>query len=181
MADSEISPRPAIMDAALRLLGRDGLAGLSESALDAAADLPAGTTADTFPHRSQLVLAINDRIVADTTGAWLRRGPLAPQTIDEFAGRFATYAAQQAREDADVVRARIELMFAHPEVLLAGHLALSEMIHVLLDRLGVAEPAGRAQLVVSVVDGTIIRHCSVQRGTPVDEAGLARAIKRIVT
>ncbi len=173
--------RPAVVDAATAVLSRDGLRALSDEAIDEQAGLPPGTAAAVFPDRERLVLAINDRIVADSTAAWLSLGPLAPTSIEEFATRFAAYATLQVASNARMVRARVELMLAYPEQLIAGHLALGELIQVVLDRLGVPEPASRGNMVVSVVDGTIVRHCSIQQGQPVDEVALARAIKRIIT
>jgi DNA-binding transcriptional regulator YbjK len=170
--------RARLAEAATELISREGLRGLSWAAVDRAAQVPDGTTARVFADLDALVLAVNDHLVASAAAAWLGVGPAAPETVEELAERFAQYAVTQAGRHAAQTRARVELMLAHPDVLTVGHLALREMITVMLDRLGMPDPGSRADM---LIDGTVIRHCSEQREVPQDEQALTRAIKRVVT
>lgn len=173
--------RITLADAAVALLSEQGMRALSYEAVEQRAGLAAGSARAAYPQLDALILAINDRLVAHETGVWLRLGPLAPQSIEDIAERFVQYTQIQVSDCAAQVRARVELMLAYPAVLRIGHLALFEMVTVVLDRIGVPEPAARADMLISIVDGTIIRFSSVCQDDPLDVVALHRAIKRILT
>lgn len=56
--------RTALLDAALELVGTQGMRGLTHRAVDAAADLPSGSTSNYFRTREALVLGIVERFIA---------------------------------------------------------------------------------------------------------------------
>ena len=56
--------RTALLDAALELVGTQGMRGLTHRAVDAAADLPPGSTSNYFRTREALILGIVERFVA---------------------------------------------------------------------------------------------------------------------
>lgn len=59
--------RDEVLDAAIKLLAERGSRGLNHRAVDAAADVPEGTTSNHFRSRNDLILGICDRFTAHTT------------------------------------------------------------------------------------------------------------------
>lgn len=177
---SETTPQQ-LADAALAVLADAGLRGLSNAAIDSRAHAAPGECAAVYPDERSLMLAVVDRIVARDAGLWSTLGPLAaPDTVAELAERAATYVQIQVGLAADVVRARVELSLAHPEYVAAGHSSLLDMMTVTLDRLGLPEPAERAEVLVALIDGAVIHHCTISRDQPVPTAALQRAIERML-
>jgi DNA-binding transcriptional regulator YbjK len=56
--------RTALLDAALELVGTQGMRGLTHRAVDAAADLPPGSTSNYFRTREALILGSVERFIA---------------------------------------------------------------------------------------------------------------------
>jgi DNA-binding transcriptional regulator YbjK len=56
--------RTALLDAALEIVGTQGMRGLTHRAVDAAADLPSGSTSNYFRTREALILGIVERFIA---------------------------------------------------------------------------------------------------------------------
>jgi DNA-binding transcriptional regulator YbjK len=54
--------RSALLDGAIDVLARDGARGLTFRAVDAAADVPTGTTSNYFPNRDVLLTQVGGRI-----------------------------------------------------------------------------------------------------------------------
>ncbi|HZG89624.1 MAG TPA: TetR family transcriptional regulator [Pseudonocardia sp.] len=93
--------RRALLDAALRVIGRDGLAAVSQRAVAVAAGLPASAVYYYFATIDELVVAVlvdtNDRLLAEL--AALPAGPAA----------LATWTVDCTRRHPEEVRAELEL------------------------------------------------------------------------
>ncbi len=109
--------REIILDAALSLVAREGLGALTHRGTDAAADLPPGSTSYYFRRKADLLQALIDRL-AERLQAESEVLKGAFTTILAEHGRDAAFAfvADElvvcAREDRDLLIARLEIMLA---------------------------------------------------------------------
>ena len=90
-----VDRRTLLLDAALELVGTQGMRGLTHRAVDAAVDLPAGSTSNYFRTREALVLGIVERFIVReremATGPRDQVDP-TPQGVAEALGRFVDRA-----------------------------------------------------------------------------------------
>jgi DNA-binding transcriptional regulator YbjK len=82
--------RSELLDAAVRVLGRDGLRQLTHRAVDAEAGLPMGSTSNAFRTRDALVRGVLGHLAAAEAAAFARlAGPTRPVDPDQFAAWVA--------------------------------------------------------------------------------------------
>jgi DNA-binding transcriptional regulator YbjK len=95
--------RNALADAAIEVLGTDGIHKLSHRAVDERADLPAGTAANYFPRRDDLLAGAAERVaelaMAEMTAAdrAVAGAPAGPGTLAELIGAALHEAATRHR------------------------------------------------------------------------------------
>ncbi|MDF0532476.1 TetR family transcriptional regulator [Tsukamurella sp. 8F] len=91
-----MSRRDEVADAAIEVLGRRGLRGLTHRAVDAAAGVPDGTTSNHFRSRATLIRGALDRMVQADLGFWevLAAAGALPSTPDEVALATAEYVRE---------------------------------------------------------------------------------------
>lgn len=87
--------RTVLLDAALELVGTHGMRGLTHRAVDAAAEVPAGTTSNFFRTREALIRGLAERFVVRERA--MVSGPrdevvLSPQGVAAALGRFVHLA-----------------------------------------------------------------------------------------
>lgn len=101
--------RTTALDAAIELLGTEGLRGLTHRGVDAAAGLAAGSTSNYFRTRRALLDGVLDRLVArDRADAAALTGPV-PRTIGELEDLFVGYVLTATGPDVVRTRARYAL------------------------------------------------------------------------
>ncbi|MER7556032.1 TetR/AcrR family transcriptional regulator [Nocardioides sp. NPDC126508] len=87
--------RTALLDAALEIVGTQGMRGLTHRAVDAAAGVPAGSTSNLFRTREALILGIVERFIAReramATGPYDAIDP-SPEGVATAFGRFVQRA-----------------------------------------------------------------------------------------
>ncbi|GAA1611377.1 TetR/AcrR family transcriptional regulator [Catellatospora bangladeshensis] len=95
--------RQQLLDAAIEVLGTRGLRALTHRAVDAAAELPEGSTSNAFRTREALIGGVLDRLVEVETEVWQRlaTGHSAPPSDPEQA---TLLVAQMVRELAGPAR-----------------------------------------------------------------------------
>src|SRR5919202_1583333 len=85
--------RNEILDAAIAVLGESGIHALTHRAVDAAAGLPAGSTANYFRTRDALLDAVVERFAARERANWedlaARMCPTTPQELAHALTLFA--------------------------------------------------------------------------------------------
>src|SRR5688572_17489156 len=85
--------RTTVLDAAIELLGTEGIRGLTHRAVDAQAGLPTGATSNYFRTKDALYVGIVERFSARETARWeelaLRARPLTPAGLGRTLGDFA--------------------------------------------------------------------------------------------
>lgn len=77
--------------------------------------------------------------------------------------------------------ARLELFLGDPKRAAGGHLDIVEMTAVVLDVLGVAEPGGKARLVIDLVSGTMAHYLTVRADESFDAAAFEQGVLRLVS
>lgn len=101
--------RAQITDAALEVLGENGSRGLTHRAVDRAADVPTGTTANYFPSRAGLLLAMAHRIFDRLSPEPGRVRHLADLSPERATVEYAAYATERLLADSTLALALIEL------------------------------------------------------------------------
>ncbi|MEV6494063.1 TetR family transcriptional regulator [Actinoplanes sp. NPDC051633] len=89
-----------MLDAAIGVLGRQGMRGLTHRAVDAAAGVPGGTTSNYFRSRDALLDGVVSRVVI------LER----PDRVGELAETLAAFVMTAVTERREVTLARFALM-----------------------------------------------------------------------
>lgn len=175
--------RPELVaDAAVTVLARDGLRGLTHRAVDAEAGLPDGSTSNCFRSRASLIEAIVARLEE------LDRAALTSGAEPDVSSRraLATYLAANVRlmtlsRHVRATRARLALLLdetARP-ALDAGHRRFLAMLEGVLTEAGHPDPAATARAVSDLLEGALVHAVSV-RSRKVDAAELAVAVERLL-
>ncbi|GAA4484822.1 TetR family transcriptional regulator [Rhodococcus olei] len=164
--------RDRALDAAIDLLGARGLRGLTHRGVDAAADLPQGSTSNYFRTRDALVAAVLDRLVERDRRAWEESGAARlPATLAELADGLTGYVLLATGPDRVRTTARFTLFTAAAtDPSLAGPIGRgrTELVNwgtTMLAMLGSPDPGGHARVLVDYLDGMILH----QLTTPAPE------------
>lgn len=103
------SRRAAVADAALDLLGRGGARAVTHRAVDAEAGVPAGTCANYFRSRSDLLEGMARRIFTLLAPDPERVDDLVTLPIDQAGPAYAAYVVERLLARPNLARALIEL------------------------------------------------------------------------
>jgi DNA-binding transcriptional regulator YbjK len=107
---SSTERRTTLLDAALELVGTQGMRGLTHRAVDAAADLPPGSTSNYFRTREALVLGIVERFIArERAMATGPRDEVDP-TPEGVAAAFGRFVDRALGPDRPVTLARYAIL-----------------------------------------------------------------------
>jgi hypothetical protein len=176
-----VTPSDELLDVALAVVGEAGLSGLTWEQIDERAGIAAGTTASLFPTIDVLVEAMLGRLITLDGEAWLSTGTaLNPTSAREFADRMAALTVSHVEIIGRATRARLALFLGRPEAMSQGQAALLDVITVILDTIGVPDPATRSRHVADLVGGTALHALTVRRDEPIDQAALAAAFWRLL-
>ena len=171
-----------VADAAVTVLARDGLRGLTHRAVDAEAGLPDGSTSNCFRSRSALLKAIVDRL-EELDVAALTAGPQPDLTsMPALAAYLAgNVKLMTSRRHVRATRARLELLLdetAQP-AMEAGHRHLLQMLEVALEKGGHPDPEPAARAVADLLEGALVHAVSI-RSRRVDVDELTGAVERLL-
>lgn len=176
--------RTAVLDAAIELVGTEGLRALTHRRVDTTADVPAGSTSNYFRTRQSLVEGVLDRLLArdriDGEAMTAATTPASPRELEDLIHTYVMFAT-----GPDVVRTRarfamfVEAM-ATPE-LRAGvdgrRGELRTWIGSMLDALGADDSVTGARLLVDYLDGVILHRCTAGEGEPSPRSGITRMVR----
>ncbi|MEV6276915.1 TetR family transcriptional regulator [Nocardia sp. NPDC051832] len=182
MHRSDPDRKTLLADAAIEVIGEQGLRGLTHRAVEMRAELPPGTCSYHFPTRRALLTAIVDRI-ADLERADIERfsaGQLSP-TMDSAAlieGATTTLAhwlgparaRSRARLLLELDPPSRQLMAATIETLTAGFVEMAA---------AVTGDTEQASLIVALIDGLVL-HELAHGATPVDVDRLRTKLTSLV-
>jgi DNA-binding transcriptional regulator YbjK len=159
--------RTAILDAALELVGTQGMRGLTHRAVDAAAGLPPGSTSNYFRTREALVVAITERFIARERA--MATGPQdsvdpTPAGVASALGRFVDRALGQ---DRAVTLARYAILVEtaqNPslrEGMAGGAGEVDAWARDLITRAGSRDPARDHGLLANYVTGLVLHELAL--------------------
>lgn len=171
-----------VADAAVTVLARDGLRGLTHRAVDSEAGLPHGSASNCFRTRSALLQAIVDRL-EELDLAALTSGPQPDITSTPAVAAYLAGNVKRmtSRRHVRTTRARLALLLdetAQPAVE-AGHQRFLTMLVEVLKEGGHPTPEPAARAVADLLEGTLVHTVSVS-SRRVDVAELADAIERLL-
>ncbi|GAA4696351.1 TetR family transcriptional regulator [Pseudonocardia yuanmonensis] len=105
------SRRAQLLDAAISVLGRSGMHGLTHRAVDAAAGLPTGSTSNHFRTRDALLDAVVERFAARERANWEELATtMYPVTPQEFARALAVFAQEATGPQRTLTLARYAIL-----------------------------------------------------------------------
>lgn len=154
------SPRARALDAAIELLGTDGLRALTHRRIDQKADLPPGSTSNYFRTRNALLTGVADAILErELAGA----GPaFAPRTAEEFLDGLVALIERTTRDQRTLTTARLVLFMEashHPvlrDALWRGRAAIAAAVDHTLQDLGASDPPAAAAALMACSEGLIL-------------------------
>ncbi|MFE6964070.1 TetR/AcrR family transcriptional regulator [Agromyces sp. NPDC057679] len=161
--------RVRALDAALELLGTEGVRALTHARVDAAAGLPAGSTSNWFRTRRALLagcvdhLAEQERAEFDASSA----SAAAPRSVDEFIGGLCRILELQTGPLAARTRARYSLWLelgSDPELgapLRRQRHEFERWTESLLVGIGMPHPATATKTVMALGDGLVLHRLTV--------------------
>jgi len=98
-----------LLDAGLELVATEGLGGLTHDAVDALAQVPAGSTEQWFPTREALVQGVTQRCIERELQMATGPGPDIEASPEGIAGAFGHFVLRALGEDRAVTLARYAL------------------------------------------------------------------------
>jgi DNA-binding transcriptional regulator YbjK len=157
------SRREQLLDAAIGVLGNQGSRGLTHRAVDAAAAMPYGSTANYYKTRDALISAVverfaeRDRLGWETIASFVR-----PETAQELAAGLIGYVRRALGPERAITVARYGLFLEatlRPE--LREHLTgsareLRRWAGEWLRQIGSTDPDGDCEAVFDYLDGVIL-------------------------
>lgn len=177
----ERDQRAAIGEAAVRVLAGRGIRGFTHDVVDAESGLPEGASAALYPDRDDLIGAAVSHLVVLDGQLWTQIGQLTPDSVEQFAQRVTRWVELALGTQREAGLARLELFLGDPKRAAGGHLDIVEMTAVVLDVLGVAEPGGKARLVIDLVSGTMAHYLTVRADESFDAAAFEQGVLRLVS
>ena len=159
------SRREQLLDAAITVLGSQGIRQLTHRAVDAAAELPAGSASNYFKTRDSLVDAIIERFAERERASWeALAGMVTPRTAEELAGVLAAYVRRAVGADRVMTIARYGI-FIESALRPGARAQLTESAREIrrwgaewLRSIGAPDPGLACELLLDHVDGLILHH-----------------------
>jgi len=173
--------REVLLDAALDLVGSQGMRGLTHRAVDAAAGLPPGSTSNHFRTREALVLGIVERFVARERR--MATGPrdevdATPDGVAQALGRFVDRALGPDRA-VTLARYAILVETAQNPGLREGMAAGADQVDTwaldLVTRAGSADPGRDVGVLANYVTGLVLHELALP-SPDLDAAGRIRGV-----
>lgn len=170
------STRRRALEAAISLVGEQGVRALTHGRVDAAAALPPGSTSNHFRTRAALLAGVIEWIArserADAIGPPIR-------TSEDFSSALSRMIEVQSGPHADRTRARYALFLEADEQtgrpLREQRAGMEAWVREVLDDLGGAIAATRAPFLMATAEGLLLHRMTVDPEAPIDES-IARAV-----
>ena len=171
--------RERALDAAVELLGTEGLRALTHARVDARAGLPKGSTSNHFRTRRALLSGVMDHLVdlqLQEVG-----GAVEAVTADDLVDRLCTLLEHATGPGRVVTTARYALFVEaghHPDLrepLARGRATVEEPLVLALAGLGVRDPRAATAVVVPCLQGLLLRRIS-----RLDDADPRPVVSRVV-
>ena len=180
--------RKRILDATVRIIGREGPGSVTHRAVAAEAGVPLAATTYYFASKEVLFNeALRMSVRSDLAELELLARSMAqsPASVEAFAQSIANFLAAQLRHRRTTVLAQYELVLeaARHSSLRSAARASTEayvrLCEMMLEKIGSVDPVGDAALLVAVMDGLLLDRLSAPR-SPVDIDVLAQQLRRFI-
>ncbi len=178
-SDAVVTTRNRALDAAVGLLGTEGMRALTHARVDARAGLPKGSTSNHFRTRRALLSGVVDHL-ADVQ--WQEvSGALDVATADDLVSALCTLLERATGPDRAQTAARFALFVeaGHDqdlrEPLARGRATLEAPLILALAGLGARDPRAAAAVVVPCLQGLLLRRIS-----RLDDADPHPVVSRVV-
>ncbi|HEY6279296.1 MAG TPA: TetR family transcriptional regulator [Streptosporangiaceae bacterium] len=180
--------RRRILEATVRIVGREGPGAVTHRAIAAEAGVPLAATTYYFASKEAL---FNEALILSVQSDLAELEVLArsmaqsPASVEAFARSIATFLIAQLRRRRAIVVAQYELALeaARRSSLRSTARASTEayvrLCEMMLARVGSPDPGGDARLLVAVMDGLLLDQLSAPR-SPFDADALARQLRRFI-
>ena len=155
------------LDAAIRLAGSQGVRALTHARVDAAADLPKGSTSNYFRTRNALLAGVIERIAVSERADLASAVGSPITTVDQFVDAFTGVVTALTGPYADRTRARYALFLelssdSELQAPLRVQRALFEdLSRSILADLGAQHPDAAVQAFMAFGDGLILHRLTV--------------------
>ncbi|WP_433789273.1 TetR/AcrR family transcriptional regulator [Actinoplanes sp. CA-252034] len=177
-----------LLDAAIGVLGNQGVRALTHRAVDAAAGVPLGSAANYFKTRDALISAVVERFAERDRAGWQAiAGFVRPSDPGELAGALSAYVIRALGPDRAMTIARYGLFIeAALRPALQEHLATSaaelrRWATQWLRAIGSTDPERECTAVMDYLDGLILHQLAFP-GPPDDlAAAIDRTVRSLVT
>ncbi|MDT0212707.1 TetR family transcriptional regulator [Rothia sp. ARF10] len=154
------SPRERAVDAAIDLLGTEGLRALTHRRVDEAAGLPPGSTSNYFRTRQALLRGVADGILGRELAGM--GAAFSPRSADDLVDAFVALLERTTEEQRTLTSARLALFMeaSHEptlrETLGQGRSMLETAVRSMLADLGARDPASSARALMACAEGLIL-------------------------
>lgn len=177
------SRQDLLLDAAIEILGGQGLRALTHRAVDAAAGMPAGSAANYFKTRDALIGAVADRFATRDRAAWEAiAGFIRPKSRADLAAAMAAFVRRALGPDRTMTVARYALFTEaalRPDLqsrLSAPAKEIRGWGAEWLREIGSAAPEAECEAILDYVDGVMLH----QLAFPTDPRSVETAVTRTV-
>ncbi|MEE2031696.1 TetR/AcrR family transcriptional regulator [Rhodococcus chondri] len=179
--------RTAVLDAAIDLLGTDGLRALTHRRVDLGAGVPAGSTSNYFRTRRALVEGVLDRLLErDRADAEALAGAAPPCDARELEDRVHRYVMFATGAGAVRTRARFAMFveaMAVPDLRAGVEARRSELrawIGAQLAAIGIEDPGSAARILIDYLDGMILHRLTAGGDDPDPRQSIRHMVEAIV-
>lgn len=176
------SVRENVLEAAITLLGTEGLRSLTHTRVDARAGVPRGSTSNYFRTRAALLEGTVDRMVQLELP--LVDVAYSPTTADELADALHVLFERMTNEGRVLTTARLVLLMeaSHDEAvrtaLARGRGTMEEIVIPAARRLGSPDPELASDALSACFEGLFLQ--VIARGTDVDAHAVLRRVVQSV-
>ena len=152
--------RTRVLDAAIQLLGTQGLKALTHRRIDEQAELPPGSTSNYFRTRNALLGGVADAILEREVAGM--EATFAPQSPEELLGALVALLDRTTEDQRTLTSARLVLFMeashnpALRETLGVGRGILEEALQRVLHDLGASDPSASARAIMACAEGLIL-------------------------
>lgn len=177
--------RDRALDAAIELLGTEGVRSLTHARVDTAAGLPPGSTSNWFRTRRALLGGVVDHLAEQERADFEPSGASAVTGPDELVGVLCAIIELQTGPFAARTRARYALWLELAHDLELGaplrnqRRAFERRAEQLATSAGMSEPGSASRAIMALGDGLILHRLTVDPGLDVRPV-LERAVRALM-
>jgi DNA-binding transcriptional regulator YbjK len=181
--------RKRILDATVRIIGREGPGSVTHRAVAAEAGVPLAATTYYFDSKEALFNeALTQSVWSDLAELEVlaRSMEQSPASVEAFAQSIAVFLAAQLRRRRSTIVAQYELVLEaarHSSMRAAARASTDAYIRLcetMLEKIGSSDPVGDARLLVALMDGLLLDQLSASR-SQFNVDVLAQQLRRFIT